>query len=104
MLESLLIFYCRKDSRKKNKVKKVLETIEYNETTKEYFCKSTTKDKTYCVIYSTTAKYWKCSCPYLGFVKYRTFDNVHDRNRLTNLNDCCHIIATKIHKALLQKQ
>lgn len=100
MFDSLLTFYCGKDSRKKRKVMKVFASVEQKQNKNEFVCDSFTKDIKYNVIYSEKLKEWFCNCPTITFKKYYIYESKEERNRQRKKNVCCHIIACKIWLAL----
>jgi hypothetical protein len=103
LLESLLILFCGKNSSKKKKVKHLLNTIWYDEKTKEFHVKSFSKPNTeYIVMYSHAGQEWICNCPAKIYHKYKTFETPEDKYRLKKRMECIHIITSRI-KDVLQK-
>jgi ribosomal protein S24E len=101
LLESLLILFCGKNSSKKKKVKQLLNTIWYDEKTKEFHCKSFSRpDTEYIVIYSHGSKEWVCNCPAKIYQEYKTFESAEDKYRLKRKMECIHIIASRAYQAL----
>ena len=106
MIDSLLTFYCgSKNSKKKKKVLKILDSIRQDESTKEYICKSTREpDKEYIVFYSKTKQENFCTCRASLYKQYKTFETVKERNLKYKKYACVHIIAVKIWKALKENE
>lgn len=103
-LESLLQIYCKKDKFKKEKIRTIFKTIEYNNDTKEYKCKSFSNlEKEYEIFYSNGSKDWFCSCPAITFKKYKTYEELEDKKLHYKNNLCIHIISVLIYRALFQK-
>lgn len=101
MIDSFLTFFCGKNSTKKKKVRQIFNTIEYCYKTKEYKCRSfTNPDKVYLIIYSSASREWKCNCPAITWQRYERYETKEDRNNLRKKNDCVHIIACRIYKAV----
>lgn len=101
MIDSFLTFFCGKNYTKRKKVRQIFNTIEYCPLTKEYKCRSfTNPDKTYLIIYSSASREWKCNCPATIYQRYERYETKEERNKLRNKNDCVHIIACRIYKAV----
>ena len=101
MKDSLITFFCGKNSSKKRKVLTILENISYNSETKEYLVPSATNpDKKYNVIYSSKAFEWKCDCQYSTYKKYIRYESVESRLKHFRTSNCVHIIASLIYKTL----
>ena len=101
MKDSLITFFCGKNSTKRRKVLRILDGISYNSESKEYTCPSSTNpDKKYVVIYSTKAFEWKCECEASTWYQYQTYESVEQRNSYRNQKRCIHIIASMIQEFL----
>jgi len=101
VLDSLLTFYVGKDGTKRKKVRQILETIKFNEKTKEFICQSSRfPEKQYNVMYSTKSQEWFCDCEAILYKKYKTYDSPEEKYRLSRKNGCIHILACKVYNAL----
>lgn len=101
MIESLLTFFCGKNSQKKKKIRRILESIVYNPKTKEYICQSSRfPDNQYHIIYSNKSMCWKCDCEASLYKKYRLYETVDERNKFIDRNTCVHVTACKIKKTI----
>lgn len=101
MLESLLTFFCGKNTQKKKKIRQIMKTIEFNPSTMEYTCHSSRfADSIYSIIYSHKAFQWKCNCEASNFKKYETYESPEERSKYIDRRDCIHILAVKIKRVL----
>lgn len=101
MLEFLIKYFCGKDAKKRKKVRFLLNDIEFDPRTNEYVCKSYSHpDIKHHVIYSASAKEWKCDCEANVWRKYRTFQSAEDRYLMRDEWRCVHVIAALIHKQI----
>lgn len=103
--ESLLIYFCGKNSQKKRKVLRILDGITYNKETKEYTCPSASDPtKKYIIIYSTKAFRWVCNCDASLWYQYRPDETPEQRNSYRNQKRCVHIVAVMMTEFLKHPQ
>lgn len=100
MLNALLSFYCGKNSTKRKKVVTVLDSMSYNDITKEYTCKSTRNDNTYVVFYSNSIQEWLCNCQAITWRKNKVRE---EGQRERDKGYCIHIISSIIFSLLLKQ-
>ena len=62
MIEILILLNAGNNNRNLKNILKVLENIKYNETTKEFVCKSLSNETKNKQIYSDSPKDWFCEC------------------------------------------
>lgn len=101
MFESLLTYFCGKNSAKKRKIRNIYRTIEFDPETNVYICHSSRFPETiYHIIYSNKMFKHVCSCEAIIYRKYNLYSSPDERNKLRDKTDCIHIIAIKLWKAL----
>lgn len=103
VLDSLLTFYFKKDKARQEKCKELLNSLKYNEKTKEFIVHSTSiPDKRYIVFYSESSQEWFCECPTILYKSYRTYEDPIERYQKRKKNSCIHIKACMIWKTIKQ--
>jgi hypothetical protein len=96
------MFFCGKDSKKKKKVKFLLNNIEYNKETNEFTCKSYSHPEIiHTVLYSHANKEWSCSCEAGTWRKYRMYESPEQKYSLRKKWRCVHMIASIIYRQLM---
>lgn len=96
-----MIFYAGKDSRKRKKILKLLNSVTYDEKTKEYYVKSlTSEDKKHIVFYDEAKRQYICDCKAILYENYTRYKDLKERNQKYHRRGCIHVLTTKIWIAL----